>query len=156
MSTRSLEPRPVTSPPANQKKATRPAALIPNFACKNFSARTIREFGFFEHKPPVHLAWPCNKPFSAPNSDFSVGLASLCFGHLNFLVGLASLGTGHTSLHSVTIVLQKQTQKKEIRFVVTGWRECVAKTEWRGQKAQTSSYKINKCQEYNVQRDQYN
>ena len=23
------------------------------------------EFGIFEHKPPVLLAWPCNKPFSA-------------------------------------------------------------------------------------------
>ena len=35
----------------------------------------------FEHEPPVLLAWTCNKPFSAPNSD--VCLASLCVGHTN-------------------------------------------------------------------------
>ena len=39
-----------------------PAALTPNFAYKN-SSETIREFGFFEQKLPVFLAWPCNKPF---------------------------------------------------------------------------------------------
>ena len=56
--------RPVTSPPTNQKKVTNPAALTPNFAYKNFSPKTIGEFGIFEHKPPILLDWPCNKPFS--------------------------------------------------------------------------------------------
>ena len=55
----------VTSPPSNQKKVTHPAALTPNFAYKNFSLKTIREFGFFEYEPPIFLGWPCNKPFSA-------------------------------------------------------------------------------------------
>ena len=39
--------------------------------------------GFWGHKPPVLLAWPCNKHFSAPNSNMSVCLASLCIGHMN-------------------------------------------------------------------------
>ena len=69
LSTGFLEHRPVTSPPTNQKKVTHPAALTPNFAYKNFSPKTIGEFRFFEHQPPVLLARPCNKPFSAPNSD---------------------------------------------------------------------------------------
>ena len=79
--TRSLEHRPVTSPPTNQKKATQPAALTPSFASKNFSPKPIREFGFFEHDPPILLAWPCNKPSSAPNVQ--VCLASLCLRHTN-------------------------------------------------------------------------
>ena len=83
LSTRVLEHHPVTSPPTNQKKFTHPAALTPNFAYKNFSPKTIREFGVFEHKPPVLLAWPCNKPFPVPNSETSVYLASLCLGHTN-------------------------------------------------------------------------
>ena len=31
---------------------------------KTSPQKTIGEFGF-EHEPPVILAWPCNKPFSA-------------------------------------------------------------------------------------------
>ena len=84
LSTRCLEHCPVTSPPTNQKKVTHPAALTPNFAYKNFSLKTVGEFGVFEHKPPVPLAWPYNKPFSALNSDISVCLASLYIGHTNF------------------------------------------------------------------------
>ena len=33
--------------------------------------------GFLGHEPPHPLAWPCSKPFSAPNSNISVCLASL-------------------------------------------------------------------------------
>ena len=73
----------VTSPATNQKKATHPAALTPNFAYKNFSPKTIREFGVFECEPPILLAWPCNKIFSAPNSGISVCWVSLYFGHTN-------------------------------------------------------------------------
>ena len=76
LSTRFLEPRPVTSPATSQKKVTHPAALTPSFAYKNFSPKTIREFEVFEHEPPILLAWPCSKPFSAPNSDILVCLAS--------------------------------------------------------------------------------
>lgn len=36
--------------------------------------------GFLEHKPPI-FAWQCNKPFSAPDSEFLFSLASLCIGH---------------------------------------------------------------------------
>ena len=74
---RFLEHCPVTSPPASQKKVTHPAALTPNFAYKNFSLKTIREFRDFEHEPPILLAWPCNKLFSALNADVLVYLASL-------------------------------------------------------------------------------
>ena len=75
LNTRFLEHGPVTSPPANQKKVTHPAALTRNFAYKNFSLRTIGEFGVFEHEPPILLAWPYNKLFSAPNSNVSICLA---------------------------------------------------------------------------------
>lgn len=43
------------------------------------------EFGVVVvHEPPVLLARPCNKPFSAPDSGALVGLASLCiaFGNM--------------------------------------------------------------------------
>ena len=83
LSTRFLEHRPVTLPPANQKKVTHPAALTPNFAYKNISPQTIRESVVFEHEPPLLLAWSCNKPFSAPNSDVLIYLASMCIGHVN-------------------------------------------------------------------------
>ena len=65
LNTRLLEHHPDTSPPTNQKKVTHPAALIPNLAYKTFSPKTIREFRVFEHKPPILLAWPRNKPSSA-------------------------------------------------------------------------------------------
>ena len=95
-STRLLEHRPVTSPPTNQKEATHPAAFTLNFAYKNFSPKTISEFGGFEHEPPILLAWPCNKTFSAPNSDVSVCLASLCLGRMNLCsVTRGTLQWGH-------------------------------------------------------------
>ena len=34
---------------------------------KRFSPQTTGEFWIFEHEPFLFLAWPCNKPFSAPN-----------------------------------------------------------------------------------------
>ena len=46
--------------------------------------KTTRAFGFFfEHEPPILLAWLCNKPLSAPNSKAWVCLASLCVRHTN-------------------------------------------------------------------------
>lgn len=68
----------VSSPPTNQKKATHPAVLPPNFAYKNSSLKTMRVFGFFEHWA-IHS--PCSKLFSAPNSAILVCLASLCVEH---------------------------------------------------------------------------
>ena len=43
-------------PPTNQEKDTHPAALIPDFAYKNFSPQTLGELGFFEQKPIILLA----------------------------------------------------------------------------------------------------
>ena len=36
-----------------------------------------------EYKPQVPFAWPLHKPFSAPNSDILVCLASLCIKFMN-------------------------------------------------------------------------
>ena len=83
LSTGFLEHCPVISPLTNQKKVTHPADLTTNFVHKNFSPQTIREFWSFEYKPPILTAQPCNKTFSAPNSDVSVCLASLCIRHVN-------------------------------------------------------------------------
>ena len=101
LSPRFLESCPVTSPPTNQKKVTRPAALNPNFPYKNFSQKPIKEFRFFEHKPPVLLAWPCNKAFSAPNLE-----------QRKVLVCLASVCIGHTNLCLVTV------QRISVRFIL--------------------------------------
>ena len=49
---------------------------------KNVSLKTIKEFGSFEHEPPILLEWLFNKPFCAPNSDLWVCLASLYVGHI--------------------------------------------------------------------------
>ena len=46
-----------------------PADLSPNFAYKNFSPKTIREFGSFEHELPHSPCLALTIPFSAPNSD---------------------------------------------------------------------------------------
>lgn len=58
LSTRLPEHHPLTSPPANQKKATCPAALTPNSANKT----PPQNHRHCEHKPPLLLAWPCSKP----------------------------------------------------------------------------------------------
>jgi len=91
LSTRFPEHHSTASLPTNQKKVTHPEALTLNVAYKNSSPNTTREFGSFEQGPPILLACPCKKPFSAPNSDFSVCLASLCIGHIDLgLVAEAS------------------------------------------------------------------
>ena len=46
---------------------------------KTFPQKIIRDFCV----EPRVFAWPCNKPFSAPDSDFSVYVASLCLGLVN-------------------------------------------------------------------------
>ena len=49
---------------------------------KDFSLKTTGEFGSFEHKPPVLLAWRCSKPFSAPYANILVCWPSLCIRHM--------------------------------------------------------------------------
>ena len=75
LSTGFLEHRPITSSPTNENKVTGSSALTLNFAFENFSLKTIKVH-VFEHQLPVLLAQPCNQPFSAPDSDTSVCLAS--------------------------------------------------------------------------------
>ena len=48
---------------------------------------------FLEHESLVLLARPCNRPFSAPNSDVSCCLASLCVRHTNLCLVTASPGS---------------------------------------------------------------
>ena len=81
---RCLEYCPVTSP-TNQKKVTHLAALTPNLAYKNFPPIPIGKFEVFEYKSPILFAWPCSKPFSAPNSDILVYVISLCIRHMKFV-----------------------------------------------------------------------
>ena len=47
LGTRFQEHGSITSPLTNQKKVTHLASLTPNFAYKNFSLKTIGEFGVF-------------------------------------------------------------------------------------------------------------
>ena len=63
-------------------KTTHPAAPAPDFAYKN-SPQITGEFRGVEPEPSTFLAWPDNKPFSAPNSDIFICLASLCVRHTN-------------------------------------------------------------------------
>ena len=89
LSTRSLEHSPVTSPASSQKKKfPHPKAPTPDFVYKNFFQKPT---GVPEHESHFLLAWPCSKPFSAPNSHISVG--PHCAG-----VG----GMGYANLHLVT------------------------------------------------------
>ena len=92
LSPRCWEYSPIHLPSTSQKKVTYPATLSPNFAYKTFSPQTIRAFRGFEHRPPVFLAWCCNKPFPGPDSSVSVYLASLCIGHTNLCVVTTSAG----------------------------------------------------------------
>ena len=67
---------------------------------QTFPRKPSESLGIFEHKSPILLAWSCNKPFSAPNSDISVYLASLCVGHMNL-----RLVTHSHSGHVLSILL---------------------------------------------------
>ena len=55
LSTRFPEHHPLTSSQANQRKVTHP-----NYTYKNFSLKSIGEFGVWGYKPPIPLTWPCN------------------------------------------------------------------------------------------------
>ena len=60
-----------------------PCSPHPKFAYKNFSPKTIEEFGVIEQRPPILFPWPCDKFVSAPNSNFLVCLAWVCIGQMN-------------------------------------------------------------------------
>ena len=86
-----------TSPSANQRSATSPSAnqrivhsLITNSMTRiphpAFKGALLKPLGSSEvlRVEATHLlAWPCNKPFSAPNSNISLCLASLNIRHMN-------------------------------------------------------------------------
>lgn len=48
---------PITSPPISQKKVKHSSTLLSNFAFKNCSLNTIREFNSFKQKLLILLAW---------------------------------------------------------------------------------------------------
>ena len=72
--------------PDTKKSATTNHIPSPHLAFKSVSGSSE----FLGHEPPVLLARPCSKTFSAPNSNVSVCLASLCIGHKNLC--LVTLG----------------------------------------------------------------
>ena len=51
----------------------------------------LRARGFLGHKPPRPLAGLCSKPFSTPNSDVSVCLATRCHGHMNLMLTVSCI-----------------------------------------------------------------
>ena len=84
MSTAFPQHCPGISPSANQKKVTHSVILIPNFAYKNFSLKTIQEFWVFEHEQsPSSLLRPLISLFLFQSRMF-------CFDW-------------HTNLHLVTL-----------------------------------------------------
>lgn len=58
---------------------------FPHLTFRNALLKPSGSSEFWEgwHKPPFLLASPCNKPFSAPDSNISVSWALLCVGHRN-------------------------------------------------------------------------
>lgn len=80
---RFLDHHPVNSPPTNQRKVTQQQTSPPNSAYRNSSLKSSGSLGLLSMNCSVLLAWPGDKPFSAPNSSFSVCLASLCDGYMN-------------------------------------------------------------------------
>ena len=79
---------PVTSPSAHpwtMHKLTIHPATLPHLPYKNALLKPLRGAqGFFRALAACLLAQPCHKPFSAPNPDVSVCLASLCIETTNF------------------------------------------------------------------------
>ena len=87
---------PPCSLPTNQSDRTKSHTLQPSpqiLPIETSPPSTIGEFRVSEHEPPVLLARPCSKPFSAPDSDVSVFLASLCIRHMNLRSATCTLRT---------------------------------------------------------------
>ena len=69
-----------------------------------------------EHKLLILLAWPSSKPFSAPDSDDSVCLASQCVRHMNLGSGTVSV-TNYSSITHSQIPLPSQIASLSSRSV---------------------------------------
>ena len=63
-------------------------------------------FLWFWAPTTILLAWPYNKPFSAPNSSVMLCLASLCIGHMNLLLNFSNT----LVTIAVTLVVQAGAQ----------------------------------------------
>ena len=76
----------------------------------------IGEFKVFEHELPVLLAWSCSKPFSAPDSNVSICLASLCTEHKH--LGMASFKKREkrTYMNTVSGYERNERRTKFFRF----------------------------------------
>lgn len=95
---RLLEHCPVTFPPTKQWKVTHPVALLPNFAYKNSSPKTIKEFGL-EYEPT--------------SSCLSLAIEESLLQTPTFWF-LWTLCVRHTNLDSITKVLQSSEQALHI------------------------------------------
>ena len=60
---------------------------LPHLAFKSALLKPFEEFGTFWARDTHLLAWIYDEPFSAPNSDISVCLASLCIGAHKLMFG---------------------------------------------------------------------
>ena len=101
----------VASPPTNQKKVICPAAITPNFAFKNSYPRWLESLRFLSMSCLFSLLGPCSKPFSAPNSNVSICLASLCIEHKH--LGTASFQKkGKEDLHQYNFWIWEEWEKE--------------------------------------------
>ena len=90
-----------------KKHLQQPTVPLPYSAFKNALLKTFSEFG--GHEPLVLLAWPCNTSFSAPNSNISVCLASLCVRHTNLhSLTYLSFEQAHFLLHAKNSSLRRK------------------------------------------------
>ena len=81
---------------ATQRSLQQVTTPFPHLAFKDASLKPFREFGgFLGHEPPVLLARPCNKPFSAPNADVSVLFGLTVRQAHGLAFGNTLLGTYH-------------------------------------------------------------
>ena len=99
-----------------------PCSRHPNVAFKNYSLKTTGRFWSFEQALSIHLAWPCNKTFSAPHSNVLVCLASLCVRYATF--GFSNKGTSHTRLyaHTGSPTTHKQGWEVILSHIIPGLR----------------------------------
>ena len=58
----------------------------PYLAFKTALLKPLGEFWVFEHAPAVCFASPCNKPFSAPNSDTVHQACEIAFDNLKIVL----------------------------------------------------------------------
>ena len=105
----------VASPPTNQKKVICPAAITPNFAFKNSYPKWLESLRFLSMMFLFSLLGPCSKPFSAPNSNVSICLASLCIEHKH--LGTASFQRkGKHYMNTMSGYERNERRSKFFRF----------------------------------------